>query len=96
MALFERALGVLNEFRSREGGETAAVMLERNAAIHSAALRMETLREQAIPAFQNRLRERLTELLGNGNIDPQRLALEAAMLADRGDIGEEISRLKMH
>jgi len=29
-------------------------------------------------------------------IDPQRLAQEAALLADRGDIGEEISRLQIH
>jgi uncharacterized protein (TIGR00255 family) len=96
IALLERALGILNQFREREGIETAGVMLERNAAIHAGALRMEGLREQAVPAFQNRLRDRLIELLGNGNIDPQRLAQEAAMLADRGDIGEEISRLKIH
>ena len=96
IALLERAIGVLNEFRGREGVETARVMLERNEAIHASALRMETLREQALPAFQSRLRERLTELLGNGNIDAQRLAQEAAMLAERGDIGEEISRLKIH
>ncbi len=29
-------------------------------------------------------------------IDPQRLAQEAALLADRSDIGEEISRLQIH
>jgi uncharacterized protein (TIGR00255 family) len=96
IALLERALEMLNEFRGREGVETARVMLGRNAAIHAATLRMEEFREQAGPSFQNRLRERLTELLGNGNFDPQRIAQEAAMLADRGDIGEEISRLKIH
>src|SRR5262249_37595207 len=36
------------------------------------------------------------ELLRGANIDPQRLAQEAAMLADRGDIGEELARLKIH
>ena len=36
------------------------------------------------------------QLLGNTMIDPQRLAQEAALLADRGDIGEEISRLQIH
>jgi uncharacterized protein (TIGR00255 family) len=96
VALLERALGILNEFRNREGRETAGVMLERNASIAAAAERLVSLREQAVPSFQNRLRERLTELIGNTGIDPQRLAQEAAMLADRGDIGEEISRLKIH
>ena len=52
---------------------------------------------QTRPArFTARLRERLAELLGGANLDPQRLAQEAAMLADRSDIGEEISRLKIH
>jgi uncharacterized protein (TIGR00255 family) len=96
IAMLERALSALNEFRSREGTETAGVMLERNASIAAAADRMCELREQAAPAFQNRLRERLTELIGSAGIDPQRLVQEAAMLADRGDIGEEISRLKIH
>lgn len=96
IAMLERALTALNEFRGREGAETAGVMLERNASIAAAADRMGQLREQAAPAFQNRLRERLTELIGSAGIDPQRLVQEAAMLADRGDIGEEISRLKIH
>jgi uncharacterized protein (TIGR00255 family) len=96
VAVLERALLILNEFRSREGAETARLMLERNAAIAAAATEMAELRKQALPSFQSRLRDRLTELLGNGQIDPQRLAQEAAMLADRGDIGEEIARLEIH
>ena len=96
VALLERALEKLNEFRSREGADLARVMTERNAAIHDAAVRMEQLREGAVPAFHARLRDRLAELLNGSNIDPQRLAHEAAMLADRGDIGEEISRLRIH
>ena len=71
-------------------------MLERNRAIAAAAEQVESIRGSATPAFQTRLRDRLTELLGGANLDPQRLAQEAAMLADRSDIGEEISRLKIH
>jgi uncharacterized protein (TIGR00255 family) len=57
---------------------------------------MEQIREGAIPAFHKRLVEKLQELLGSLGLDPQRLAQEAALLADRGDIGEEISRLQIH
>jgi uncharacterized protein (TIGR00255 family) len=57
---------------------------------------MQRIRAGAIPAFQKRLLERLQELLGNVNLDPQRLAQEAALAADRSDIGEEISRLQIH
>ena len=42
------------------------------------------------------MNDRLRELLRNVNIEPQRLAQEAALLADRSDIGEEIARLQIH
>jgi uncharacterized protein (TIGR00255 family) len=38
----------------------------------------------------------MNELLANSAMDPQRIAQEAALLADRSDIGEEISRLQIH
>jgi uncharacterized protein (TIGR00255 family) len=38
----------------------------------------------------------LRELLRGVALDPQRLAQEVAILADRGDVGEEIERLKIH
>jgi uncharacterized protein (TIGR00255 family) len=94
--LLEQALTTLNEFRSREGAELAAVMLERNRAIAEAAERVDFIRRNATAAFHARLKERLAELLASATLDPQRLAQEAAMLADRSDIGEEISRLKIH
>jgi uncharacterized protein (TIGR00255 family) len=96
LLLLEHALMTLNEFRSREGAELAAVMLERNRAIAESAAQVDKIRENATAAFHARLRERLAELLGGANLDPQRLAQEAAMLADRSDIGEEVSRLKIH
>jgi uncharacterized protein (TIGR00255 family) len=57
---------------------------------------MQKLRSQAAPAFQARLSERLAELLGGTSVEPQRLAQEAALLADRSDISEEITRLTVH
>jgi uncharacterized protein (TIGR00255 family) len=60
---------------------------------------METIRADAPEVFQHRLAERLKDLLKNAQgvqIDPQRLAQEAAILADRSDIGEELARLKIH
>ena len=56
---------------------------------------MEKIRSRATAAFQKRLKERLQELL-RGAIEPQRLAQEAAMLADRSDVSEELIRLKTH
>jgi uncharacterized protein (TIGR00255 family) len=96
VSLLERALEELNAFRAREGAELVRVMLERNAAIHAGAIGIEELRSAIAPALQLRMRERLGELLGSAQIDPQRVAQEAAMLADRSDIGEEIARLRIH
>jgi uncharacterized protein (TIGR00255 family) len=57
---------------------------------------MEEIREGAIPAFLKRLRDKLADLLHSAGIDPQRLAQEAALLADRSDIAEELVRLRTH
>lgn len=96
LAVFEEALEVLNVFRAREGAELAALIRDHNRAITAGAGEMADIRSRAVPAFQNRLAERLNELLANSALDPQRIAQEAALLADRSDIGEEISRLQIH
>jgi uncharacterized protein (TIGR00255 family) len=96
LAAFEEAAQMLNQFRAREGAELAVFIREQNANIQTGAEEMQRIRAGAIPAFQKRLLEKLQELLGNSALDPQRLAQEAALLADRGDIGEEISRLQIH
>jgi uncharacterized protein (TIGR00255 family) len=96
VAAVEEALTALNQFRAREGAELMKVMLDRNAAILEAAQRMEEIRGRALEAFHTRLKERIAELLNGNGLDPQRLAQEAALLADRSDIGEETARLKIH
>jgi uncharacterized protein (TIGR00255 family) len=96
VAALEEALQGLNRFREREGGEIAAEILERCARITQAVSRIEEIRAGALPAFQKRLQERLAELLRGASIEPQRLAQEAALLADRSDISEELIRLKTH
>ncbi len=46
--------------------------------------------------YAERLTARLAELLGGTTIDPGRIAQEAAILAERGDTSEELSRLRSH
>jgi uncharacterized protein (TIGR00255 family) len=54
------------------------------------------LAERARPAFARRLETRLKELLGEFQIDPARLAQEAAIAAERSDVSEELARLASH
>jgi len=94
--LTEEAVTVLDRFREREGAAIAAEMLERAKTIVDLAVRMEKIRSKATPAFQKRLKERLADLLGGAGLEPQRLSQEAALLADRSDISEELVRLRTH
>jgi uncharacterized protein (TIGR00255 family) len=96
LAACEEAVREMNVFREREGAAMAAEMRARCSAICGLATRMAEIREGAIPAFQRRLRDRLADLLHGAGIEPQRLAQEAAILADRSDVSEELIRLKTH
>ena len=42
------------------------------------------------------LRSRMQDLLGDRSLDEGRLAQEAALLADRSDVAEELDRLRLH
>jgi uncharacterized protein (TIGR00255 family) len=95
-AAAREAVAALNQAREREGAATAQELRQRCTAICELVRRMEEIRAGAVGAFQKRLRERLSELLHGAGIEPQRLAQEAALLADRSDISEELMRLKTH
>lgn len=90
------ALQGLNDFRTREGAEIASEMKGHNDRVSAIAAEMEQIRSTAHAAFHSRLSEKLRDLLKGVQIDPQRLAQEAAILADRSDIGEELARLRIH
>jgi uncharacterized protein (TIGR00255 family) len=90
------AVVALNAARSREGAATAQEVNDRCRVIRGLVDRMMAIRAGAVPAFQNRLRERLADLLGGAGVDSQRLVQEAAILTDRSDISEELLRLSTH
>lgn len=96
VAALEEALKDFNIFREREGAEIGLILRERNNNIREAGAKIGLIRDRALPAFQVRLTERLGELLKSANLEPQRLAQEVALLADRSDIHEEIARLGIH
>ena len=90
------ALAMLNAFREREGAAMAQEMRQRCQNVCGLAIRMEEIRAGAGAAFHKRLKEKLADLLAGAAMDPQRLAQEAALLADRSDIAEELVRLRTH
>jgi uncharacterized protein (TIGR00255 family) len=95
-ACLEQALNKLDAMRRLEGESLTGEMrgiLERIAA---RTAEVETLAERVRPAIARRLEERLGDLLKGVQIDPIRLAQEAALLAERSDVSEELARLRSH
>lgn len=96
LAALDEALQSFNAEREREGAALKEDIESRTSNLLNLTSRMEQIRAGATAAFQRRLRERLGELLKNASVEPQRIVQEAAILADRSDISEEILRLKTH
>jgi uncharacterized protein (TIGR00255 family) len=92
----EQALGRLEAMRQSEGQALSAEMQGILLGISSKTARLETLVEGVRPAFARRLAQRLGELLHGLQLDPARLAQEAALLAERSDVSEELARLRSH
>ncbi len=90
------ALDKLNVMREEEGETLRREMSTRLAAISSMATQVEPLAAAARPAFARRLELRLKDLLAESSVDPARLAQEAALAAERGDVSEELARLASH
>src|SRR5215469_1064757 len=90
------ALGKMDEMRRIEGRHLTEELRARVAKIGEEAEQVRELVSRLRPAFSRRLEARLKELLNGTNIEPARLAQEAALLAERSDISEELDRLRSH
>ena len=87
--------GVLR-MRRQEGEALRADMLRNLSGIEKSARSIQELSRNASAEYLQKLRDRLAQLLPQGGIDPQRLAQEAALIADKCDISEEVARLESH
>jgi len=94
--LLTAALKEFNRARDREGKALAADMRARLKALQRVhgALRKRTA--SLVPELARRLEERVAQLLGKEIVSPDRLVQEAAVLAERADVTEELVRLDSH
>jgi len=58
--------------------------------------KLEQRSPQVASEYQEKLRNRITEMIGQEKVDEARILQEAAIFADRASITEEIIRLKSH
>ncbi len=93
----EQAMAGLIAMREREGALLAADLAERIDRIEAFRSAAAARAPVVVEEYRQRLTRRLEELLPPTNpVDPQRLAQEVALFADRADITEEIQRLASH
>jgi uncharacterized protein (TIGR00255 family) len=96
----DAALNALVEARRREGQALAADLRARVATLRRLGEELAAHAKEAPREAARRLHARVERLLseaGEGvTLDPQRLALEVALLADKSDVSEELTRLAAH
>src|SRR5256714_1683758 len=91
-----RAADNLVAMRRSEGALLAAFLLERIAAVESRLARIETRAPVRLKEHHERIKRTVAELLGTAGADPQRVAQEIAILADKLDVAEELDRFRSH
>jgi uncharacterized protein (TIGR00255 family) len=91
-----QAIDALIESREREGAAIAVDLRARVATLEKLVGDLRELTRDAPETFRKRLLERLERTGAAGEVDPHRLAQEVAIMADRLDVSEELTRLGAH
>jgi uncharacterized protein (TIGR00255 family) len=91
----EEAVSQLNQMRAEEGRGMERELRERMVHIQAACKEVRKYRELVLKTYSERLKTRMQEWLG-ASVDQDRILQEAALLADRSDIQEELVRLENH
>ncbi len=85
----------LNTMRSAEGSSLAKELRRGLERLNGFVDEVGELRHDVQKVYFERLSQRLSEML-NGNLDRERVLQEAALLAERSDVEEEIARMHTH
>ena len=94
---FEAALAELAAMRAREGTIIGQVLGERVSEIEKLAKAAESSPSRSVEAIRAKLAEQVKELIAaSSTLDPERLHQEAALLAAKADVREELDRLGAH
>jgi uncharacterized protein (TIGR00255 family) len=87
----------LNRMRAQEGTALASDLGATMERLDLAVAQVAHMRHEVQKAYFERISQRIGALLnGNGAIDRDRVMQEAAMLAERSDVEEEVTRLRTH
>lgn len=94
---FMDAVAMLSEMREREGAAILQDMLARIDAISLMNSTVVSLCPEVVNACRDKFIRRLNELSGEGVVsDVNRIMQEAALMAEKMDISEEVTRISSH
>ena len=96
LAIVHDAANGLDVMRNAEGARISEFLHEHLRIIETALARVRERAPARLVEQHKRLQVSVAELVGTVAIDPQRLAQEIAILADRMDIAEELNRFGAH
>ncbi len=91
----DQLIAALNSMRSEEGEALARELTAGMDRLNTAVSEVSHLRDEVQKAYFERISQRLSAL-SSGVVDDGRILQEAAVLAERSDIEEEITRLRGH
>jgi uncharacterized protein (TIGR00255 family) len=95
LAAVEQAISSLDAMRIEEGKGIDKELRDRISRLTSATSEIEKLRPAISKAHMEKIHSRLKELIST-QVDPNRVLQEAAIMAERSDVQEEIVRMHTH
>ena len=96
LRIISEASEALVVMRETEGLGLVSDIVQRLSTIESLRSEIGVIMEGAPSRIKERMEERLKVVASDLRLDPERLALEVALLAERVDVSEELARLDIH
>ncbi len=96
LPVVEQAALALTKMRSEEGERLEQILSDRLLLISHAVGRLEKRAPERLLEQKEQTKAAISELAGGVAVDPQRLAQEVAILADKLDVTEELQRFRVH
>ncbi len=92
----ENALEMVVKMRRKEGGQLKNELKNQVDGITEQLEDVIRISDERAPQALNRMKERISTLLTDSDVDPDRMEQEIAILVDKMDIQEEVIRLQSH
>ena len=91
-----QALEQVEAMRAAEGANLAQDLAARLERLRELFAKVAQAAPAVVEAYRAKLTERIAQLTGQPQPDPQRLAMEVAIIADKCDVAEEVVRAQSH